>query len=152
MRSQTCLKVRAPVELSAADRRPLRPFGFASGMEAWTQANKNPKVLLICPPALDPKIEKGPTASSPLRSSRQNGRRRIPECGIGCFNRWSRWFTTYVRSAEKARSGGCREGEGDFEVDIPCPADRPVYGRCFRRLIASSSAGIVSNKLDFVGW
>ena len=71
---------------------------------------------------------------------------------LACFNRWSRRFTPHVRIREKARSCRCREGEGDFEVDIPCPADRPVYGRCFRRLIASSPAGTVSNKLDFVGW
>jgi lysophospholipase L1-like esterase len=65
---------------------------------------------------------------------------------LACFNRWSRRFTPHVRIREKARSCRCREGEGDFEVDIPCPADRPVYGRCFRRLTASSPAGTVSNK------
>jgi len=78
MRSQTCLKVRAPVELSAADRRPLRPFGFASGMEAWTQANKNPKVLLICPPALDPKIEKGPVFAEMFKEGLEKSKQLPP--------------------------------------------------------------------------
>jgi len=118
---QACLASHLPVDLVVImlgsndlkpvfNRTPLRiAIGAAQLIDLVNTLNggvgtsyKNPKVLLICPPALDPKIEKGPTASSPLRSSRQNGRRRIPECGIGCFNRWSRWFTTYVRSAEKS--------------------------------------------------
>ena len=80
------MRIRTHSSFQAANRTPLRiAIGAARLIDLVNTLNggvgtsyKNPKVLLICPPALDPKIEKGPVFAEMFKGGLEKSKQLPP--------------------------------------------------------------------------